>query len=169
MAVQSSKGYPVLIIGAGREARPARDVHRRQSGQRDRHRGYEPDAPGMQLARRLGIPTYTDAVEALQAGKDHPDCIVYNLSHDDSIADKANSIFGDKRVASGLEVKLFWQMVTNLKQIKANWRRAKASCRPSSTTRWTASSPSTKPVRYWIHPLPSTSSAIRSRRYWGRT
>ena len=77
-----------------------------------------PVAPGMLLAKQLDIPTYTDAVAALQACKAYPDCIVYNLSHDDSIAEKAALVFGDQRVAGGHEVKLFWQMVTNLKQIK---------------------------------------------------
>jgi len=85
-----------------------------------------PDAPGIQMAKRLGIPTYADPVEALQAGKNHPDCIVYNLSHDDSIADKARRIFGDKRLASGPEVKLFWQMVTNLKQIKGELEKSQS-------------------------------------------
>ena len=127
MAVQNSKGYPVLIIGAGRGGSALLEMFIEDNlvnviGIADT----SPDAPGMQLAKRLGIPTYTDAAEALLAGKDHPDCIVYNLSHDDSIADKANLIFGDKRVASGLEVKLFWQMVTNLKQIKGELEKSQS-------------------------------------------
>ena len=127
MAVQSNKGYPVLIIGAGRGGSALLEMFIEDNlvnviGIADT----SPDAPGMQLAKRLGIPTYTDAAVALQAGKDHPDCIVYNLSHDDSIADKANLIFGDKRVASGLEVKLFWQMVTNLKQIKGELEKSQS-------------------------------------------
>lgn len=77
-----------------------------------------PDAPGLKLAKNHGVLTYTDPVEALLACKDYPDCIVYNLSHDDSITREVNKVFGDKRVASGPEVKLFWQMVTNLKQTK---------------------------------------------------
>ncbi|MDP2144941.1 MAG: diguanylate cyclase [Gallionella sp.] len=127
MAVQSNKGYPVLIIGAGRGGSALLEMFIEDNlvnviGIADT----SPDAPGMQLAKRLGIPTYTDAAVALQAGKDHPDCIVYNLSHDDSIADKANLIFGDKRVASGLEVKLFWQMVTNLKQVKSELEKSQS-------------------------------------------
>jgi len=83
-----------------------------------------PDAPGIQLAKRHGIQTYVDAVEALRACKDYPDCIVYNLSHEDAIADAAFEVFGDRRVASGPEVKLFWQMVTNLKQIKVDLEKS---------------------------------------------
>jgi diguanylate cyclase (GGDEF)-like protein/PAS domain S-box-containing protein len=120
MASQRSPGYPVLIIGAGRGGSALLEMFMEDNlVQVVAIADTNPDAPGIQLAKRLGIQTYTDPVEALQAGKAHPDCIVYNLSHDDTIADKANSIFGDKRVASGLEVKLFWQMVTNLKQVKS--------------------------------------------------
>jgi diguanylate cyclase (GGDEF)-like protein/PAS domain S-box-containing protein len=50
---------------------------------------------------------------------------VYNLSHDDSIAAEVRKVFGeDKRVASGLEVNLFWQMVTNLKQTKVELEKS---------------------------------------------
>ncbi len=83
-----------------------------------------PEAPGIQLAKKHGIPIYTVAAEALRACKDYPDCIVYNLSHDDSIAEEAFKVFGDRRVASGPEVKLFWQMVTNLKQIKGDLEKS---------------------------------------------
>jgi len=83
-----------------------------------------PDAPGIQLANRHDIPTYTNAVVALQAGKHYPDCIVYNLSHDDTIADEVSRVFSGKRVASGPEVKLFWQMVMNLKQTKVELEKS---------------------------------------------
>lgn len=82
-------------------------------------------APGLALAKRNGIPTYTDAKKALQACKDYPDCIVYNLSHDEAITAEATNVFGaSKRVASGPEVNLFWQMVTNLKQIKGELEKS---------------------------------------------
>ncbi|HZW24660.1 MAG TPA: diguanylate cyclase [Gallionella sp.] len=125
MATPRSPGYPVLIIGAGRGGSALLEMFMEDNlVQVVAIADTNPDAPGIQMARRLGIPTYTDPIEALQAGKDHPDCIVYNLSHDDTIADKANGIFGDKRVASGLEVKLFWQMVTNLKQVKSELEKS---------------------------------------------
>jgi diguanylate cyclase (GGDEF)-like protein/PAS domain S-box-containing protein len=79
----------------------------------------------MIMAKSHRIPTYTDAGEALRACKDYADCIVYNLSHDDSIAAEVSKVFGeDKRVASGLEVNLFWQMVTNLKQTKVELEKS---------------------------------------------
>lgn len=125
MATQRSPGYPVLIIGAGRGGSALLEMFLEDSLVRviaivDTN----PDAPGLQLARKVGIPTFTDAGEALVACKKYPDCIVYNLSHDDSIADKASEVFGEKRVAGGPEVKLFWQMVTNLKKIKGELEKS---------------------------------------------
>jgi diguanylate cyclase (GGDEF)-like protein/PAS domain S-box-containing protein len=49
---------------------------------------------------------------------------VYNLSHDDTIADEARKVFGDKRVSGGPEVMLFWQMVTNLKLVKGELEKS---------------------------------------------
>lgn len=84
-----------------------------------------PDAPGIKLAESCGIPTYVDAGEALRACKDYLDCIVYNLSHDDAITAEVGEVFGhNKRVASGLEVELFWRMVTNLKQTKGELEKS---------------------------------------------
>lgn len=125
MATQKIHGYPVLIIGAGRGGHALLEMFMEDSlvkvvAMADTN----PDAPGIQLAKKHGIPTYADTVEALQACKKHPDCIVYNLSHNDSIAEEADKIFGDKRVASGPEVKLFWQMVTNLKQTKGELEKS---------------------------------------------
>ena len=128
MITRKTQGYPVLIIGAGRggsallemflEDRLVEVIAIADSN---------PDAPGIKLAQNNGIATYATAVEAMRACKDYPDCIVYNLSHDDSIAEEAGKIFGgDKRVASGLEVKLFWQMVTNLKQIKLELEKSQS-------------------------------------------
>jgi diguanylate cyclase (GGDEF)-like protein/PAS domain S-box-containing protein len=119
MTTQKIHGYPVLIIGAGRGGYALLEMFIEDSLVKvvaiaDRN----PDAPGIKLANDHGIPSYTDPVEAILACEDYPDCIVYNLSHDDSIAEEVEKVFGDKRVASGSEVKLFWQMVTNLKQTK---------------------------------------------------
>jgi len=119
MATQKVKGYPVLIIGAGRGGHALLEMFVEDSlvniiAVADTN----PDAPGIKLAKNHGVQTYTDPVEAILACKDYPDCIVYNLSHDDAVTREVNKVFGDKRVTSGPEVKLFWQMVTNLKQTK---------------------------------------------------
>jgi diguanylate cyclase (GGDEF)-like protein/PAS domain S-box-containing protein len=119
MATSAVRGYPVLIIGAGRGGAALLEMFLEDSLVKVMAiADTDPGAPGIRLAIEHGIPVYTDPVKALQACKDHPDCIVYNLSHDDSVAEEAHKVFGGKRVASGAEVALFWQMITNLKQVK---------------------------------------------------
>jgi diguanylate cyclase (GGDEF)-like protein/PAS domain S-box-containing protein len=125
VAAQRISGYPVLIIGAGRGGTALLEMFMADSlvdvvGMADTDAG----APGIKMANDHGVPTFTDAVKALQACKDYPDCIVYNLSHDDTIADEAFKVFGDRRVASGHEVQLFWQMVTNLRQTKSELEKS---------------------------------------------
>lgn len=125
MAMQRTHGYPVLIVGAGRGGAALLEMFLADEmvkvvAMADTDAG----APGIKLAKQHGIPTYTDAVKALQACKEYRDCIVYNLSHDDSIAEEACKVFGDRRVSSGHEIQLFWQMVTNLKQIKGDLEKS---------------------------------------------
>lgn len=125
MAVQKPQGYPVLIIGAGRGGTALLEMFMADNlvnivAMADT----DAEAPGIRVARDYGIPIFTDTVKALQACKKYPDCIVYNLTHDDSVAEEVFKVFGDRRVASGLEVHLFWQMVTNLKQIKGELEKS---------------------------------------------
>lgn len=125
MTTESTQEHPVLIIGAGRGGSALLEMFTadnlvRVVGIVDTN----VDAPGIQMARSLGIPTYNDSSTALWACKKYSDCIVYNLSHDDTIAEEASKVFGDQRVASGPEVKLFWQMVTNLKQVKGELEKS---------------------------------------------
>ena len=126
MTAQRIQGYPVLIIGAGRGGSALLEMFMEDNLAEvvaivDKN----PDAAGIQLAKEYGVPTFTDPIKALQACKNCPDCIVYNLSHDDTIAAEVGKVFGDdKRVASGPEVMLFWQMVTNLKQIKGELEKS---------------------------------------------
>lgn len=125
MTSKRTQGYPVLIIGAGRGGAALLEMFLEDNLVKVvAIADTDPTAPGIKLAKQNGIATYTDAVKALQACKDYQNCIVYNLSHDDTIAEEAAKVFGDKRVASGLEVKLFWQMVTNLKQIKGDLEKS---------------------------------------------
>lgn len=119
MEEQRVRGYPVLIIGAGRGGSALLEMFLEDNmvtvvAVADT----DPNAPGMLIAKERGIPAYTDPAAAVLACAIHPDCIVYNLSHDDTIADTVHKVFGGKRVAGGPEVMLFWQMVTNLKQTK---------------------------------------------------
>ncbi|MDD2914232.1 MAG: diguanylate cyclase [Gallionella sp.] len=125
MTAQRIQGYPVLIIGAGRGGSALLEMFMEESLAKviaiaDKN----PEAAGLQLAKKYGVPTYTNPVEAIQACKDYTDCIIYNLSHDDAMAVEVAKVFGDKRMASGPEVMLFWQMVTNLKQIKGELEKS---------------------------------------------
>ena len=125
MATPKARGYPVLIIGAGRGGAALLEIFLEDSlvkviAVADKN----PQAPGITLAKEHKIPTYSDPVRALKACKDHTDCLVYNLSHDDTIVEEVRKVFGDKRVASGPEVTLFWQMDTNLKQVKGELEKS---------------------------------------------
>jgi len=126
MTAQGIQGYPVLIIGAGRGGSALLEMFLEDKlAEVIAMADPNPAAPGIKLAKNHGIPTYNDAGEALRACKDSPDCIIYNLSHDDSITAEVAKVFGsNKRVASGLEVNLFWQMVTSLKQIKLDLEKS---------------------------------------------
>lgn len=126
-APRKTHGYPVLIIGAGRGGSALLEMFLEdQLVEVIAMADVDADAPGLKLAESHGIPTYTSVAAALQACKDYPDCIVYNLSHDDSIAEEAARVWGNKRVTSGAEVKLFWQMVTNLRQIKGDLEKSQS-------------------------------------------
>ncbi len=126
MVIRKTQGYPVLIIGAGRGGTALLEMFLEDKLVEilaivDSNL----TAPGIELAKNHGIATYDNASAALQACKNHPDCIVYNLSHDEEITDEAIKVFGPhKRVASGPEVNLFWQMVTNLKQIRGELEKS---------------------------------------------
>lgn len=128
MSVGNNQGYPVLILGAGRGGSALLEMFLEDKlvnviAIADPN----PAAPGILLAKAHGIPGYVDAVDAIQACKDFPDCIVYNLTHNESLTAEVAKVFGDsKRVASGLEVNLFWQMVTNLKQTKLELEKSQS-------------------------------------------
>lgn len=126
--VKKTQGYPVLIVGAGRGGSALLEMFQEDNlVEVIAIVDSNPAAPGIKLAKSHGIQTFTDSKEALQACKDYPDCIVYNLSHDDSIALEVMKVFGEhKRVASGPEVNLFWQMVTNLKQTKVELEKSQS-------------------------------------------
>ncbi len=125
MTTQRTQGNPVLIIGAGRGGHALLEMFLEDNlVQVVAIADTNPDAAGIRLAKNNGIPTYPDAGQAILACKNYSDCIVYNLSHDDSIAGQVSHVFGDKRVASGPEVKLFWQMVMNLKQTKGELEKS---------------------------------------------
>ena len=112
-------GQPVIIVGGGRGGFALLEMFLDDKlveviAVVDR----DSTAPGIQFAQFCEIPTYTDAIQAFRACKDYPDSIIYNLTHDDQVAKDVTEVFGDKKVTDGLEAKLFWQIVMNLKRIK---------------------------------------------------
>jgi len=78
-----------------------------------------PEAPGMSLARRHGIPTYGSVEEAL---RDNAPCVAFNLTHDNAVEQLAVEILGAGSVVGGLEANLVWRMVTNLQMAKEELR-----------------------------------------------
>jgi diguanylate cyclase (GGDEF)-like protein/PAS domain S-box-containing protein len=119
MAIRKIHGYPVLILGAGRGGAALlemfiEDEHVEVLGIVDP----DEEAPGIQLAIARNIPAYGNVSQALPVCKEYPDCIVYNLTHDDAVAEEVSRALDNKKVTSGPEAKLFWQIVTDLKRIK---------------------------------------------------
>lgn len=125
MAIRKTQGHPVLIIGAGRGGSALLEMFI-EDNLVEVVAVVDPNlnAPGMLLAANLGIPVYLDVGEALRACQDFPDCIVYNLTHDDTIAEQVSKVFADKKVTSGLEAKLIWQMITNLNRTKDEFEKS---------------------------------------------
>lgn len=111
--------YPVLILGAGRGGLAMLEMFLEENmvdviAMADANQ----DAPGLKLARSKGIPTYADPIDAIRASQNSPECIIYNLTHDESISKTAVGLFGKIKVTEGAEAKLLWHMVTNMKRIK---------------------------------------------------
>ena len=93
MDTQRTQGYPVLIVGAGRGGSALLEMFIADNLVKVvAIADTDAEAPGIKLAKQHGIPTFTNAVKALQACKEFRDCIVYNLSHDDSIAEEAYKV-----------------------------------------------------------------------------
>ena len=125
MASRKTHGHPVLIIGAGRGGSALLEMFMEDElVEVMAIADPNPAAPGIRLAESHGVPVYANAGDALQACKDYPDCIVYNLTHDDAITEEVHKVFGNKNVTSSIEAKLIWQMVTNLKRIKGELEKS---------------------------------------------
>jgi len=75
------------------------------------------DAPGILQAKSMGIPTYQDVEEALLASAP---CVAFNLTNNEMVEEIASGIVGAGGVIGGLEARLIWRMVTDLKETKKN-------------------------------------------------
>ncbi len=116
MRDQSIPSQPVLILGGGRGGSAFLDLFSSESlfhvvGVVDSN----PDAPAFRLAENMGIPTYENAEEALNSCKP---CTAFNLTHDRTLSELATTILGASNIIGGLQSKLFWKMVTELKDAR---------------------------------------------------
>ncbi|MDX8382118.1 MAG: diguanylate cyclase [Ghiorsea sp.] len=71
--------------------------------------------PGCQMARHHGIQTFSDVETAIIASAP---CVVFNLTSNEMVEEVAANILGVGGVIGGLEARLMWRMVTNLKEAK---------------------------------------------------
>jgi len=127
---RKTHGCPVLILGAGRGGSALLEMFLDDDlvnvvGICD----LDPAAPGLQIAARAGIPVFADAAAAFAASQGHPECIVYNLTHDDGVAESIAAGFGNRNVTSGAAAKLIWQMVTKLKRVKGELEASQGQLR----------------------------------------
>lgn len=74
-----------------------------------------PDAEGMALAADLRIPVFTDIEKALVSSAP---CVAFNLTNNEMVEAIVSDILGTGAVIGGLEAKLMWRMVTNLRDAK---------------------------------------------------
>lgn len=107
----------VLIIGAGPGGNALLDIFSKESQIRiigivDTN----PDAPAIKLAHKLNVKVYTSIDAALEkAGS----CIVFNMTHDQSLAEVAARHVGTGSVIGGQEARFFWHIITRLQSVKA--------------------------------------------------
>jgi len=74
------------------------------------------NAPGMACARNLGVPTYHDIETALVTCAP---CVAFNLTGNEMVEEIAAGSLGAGGVIGGLEARLMWRMVTDLKKTKS--------------------------------------------------
>jgi len=73
------------------------------------------DALGVLQAKARGISTYQDVEKALIACAP---CVAFNLTNNEMVEEIAYGVLGAGGVIGGLEARLLWRMVTDLKEAK---------------------------------------------------
>lgn len=74
-----------------------------------------PDAPGLDLARRLKIPTTTDYRKLIRDGTD----LVIDVTGSKSVREELETITGQVEVIGGLSAKFMWQLIEERIKSKA--------------------------------------------------
>lgn len=72
-------------------------------------------ASGIVQAKTMGIATYKDVEKALIASAP---CVAFNLTNNEMVEEIAYGVLGAGGVIGGLEARLLWRMVTDLKEAK---------------------------------------------------
>ncbi len=72
-------------------------------------------SPGMKLAKAKGIATFEDVEQGIVACAP---CVAFNLTGNEMVEEVAANLLGVGGVIGGLEARLMWRMVTDLKKAK---------------------------------------------------
>ncbi len=73
----------------------------------------DPLAPALAIAKKLGIPGYTDLAESVEASRP---CLAFNLTGDDSITDYVEARLGSGNIIGGFQARFIWNLLTRLKR-----------------------------------------------------
>lgn len=108
---------PVLIIGAGPGGAALLDIlsseaHIKIVGIVDTN----PEARAIKAAKELDIKVYTGIETAL---KKCGSCFVFNMTHDQSLAERAIRSVGADNVIGGQQAEFFWHIITRLQKTRA--------------------------------------------------
>lgn len=87
-----------------------------------------PEAPGMILASEHDVPVYASVEQALRASVP---CVAFNMTNNEMVEVVAAEILGAGGIVGGMEARLMYNMITNLKNAREELRY-KASHDPLS-------------------------------------
>jgi len=104
----------VLILGAGIGGTAVLEIlHEEDMAEVVGIADSNPEARGLVLARKLGIPVFTDISTAVEACKP---CTAFNVTGDETVEKIAGKALGAGSVIGGLEAKLIVRMVDQMRK-----------------------------------------------------
>lgn len=113
MAVKPQNIQKILVIGAGRGGTAMLELFVEDPlikivGIVDAN----PQAPALAIAKKLGVQSYTNLAEAIEASRP---CLAFNLTGDDSVTAYAESRLGNGNIIGGFQARFIWNLLTRLK------------------------------------------------------